>query len=175
MYVLIGGCSCGAVWSSVTRNRSTYVIDWEKNLTLSGWSWLGMWTKKKCSLQLLTKSWPYEHAAAKTVLWFPGLLIWVKRQLVYVGSPLSLHVFSKISVSSVAQSCPTLQPHGLQHARLSCPSNSRSLLKLKSFLSVMPFNHLIPCCPLLLLPSIFPNITVFFQWICSSHQVDKVL
>ena len=26
------------------------------------------------------------------------------------------------SVSSVAQSCPTLQPHGLQHARLPCPS-----------------------------------------------------
>ena len=26
------------------------------------------------------------------------------------------------SVSSVAQSCPTLQPHGLQHARLCCPS-----------------------------------------------------
>ena len=27
--------------------------------------------------------------------------------------------------------------------------------------SVMPFNHLILCCPLLLLPSIFPNISVF--------------
>ena len=25
-------------------------------------------------------------------------------------------------ISSVAQSCPTLQPHGLQHARLPCPS-----------------------------------------------------
>ena len=28
----------------------------------------------------------------------------------------------KLSVSSVAQLCPTLQPHGLQHARLPCPS-----------------------------------------------------
>ena len=27
--------------------------------------------------------------------------------------------------------------------------------------SVMPFNHLILCCPLLLLPSIFPSIRVF--------------
>ena len=40
-------------------------------------------------------------------------------------------------------------------------TNSRSLLKLMSMESVMPFNHLILCCPLLLLPSIFPNIRVF--------------
>ena len=33
---------------------------------------------------------------------------------------------------------------------------SRSLLKLMSIESVMPFNHLILCHPLLLLPSIFP-------------------
>ena len=38
---------------------------------------------------------------------------------------------------------------------------SQSLLKLMSFESVMPSNHLILCCPLLLLPSIFPNIRVF--------------
>ena len=38
---------------------------------------------------------------------------------------------------------------------------SRSLLKLMSFESVMPSNHLILCCPLLLLPSIFPSIGVF--------------
>ena len=36
-----------------------------------------------------------------------------------------------------------------------------SLLKLMSFESVMPSNHLILCHPLLLLPSIFPNIRVF--------------
>ena len=40
-------------------------------------------------------------------------------------------------------------------------TNSRSLLKLKSIESVMPSNHLILCCPLLLLPSIFPSIGVF--------------
>ena len=40
-------------------------------------------------------------------------------------------------------------------------TNSRSLLKLMSIESVMPFNHLILCCPLLLLPSIFPSIEVF--------------
>ena len=38
---------------------------------------------------------------------------------------------------------------------------SRSLLKLLSIESVMPSNHLILCCPLLLLPSIFPRIRIF--------------
>ena len=40
-------------------------------------------------------------------------------------------------------------------------TNSQSLLKLTSIESVMPFNHLILCHPLLLLPSIFPSIRVF--------------
>ena len=40
-------------------------------------------------------------------------------------------------------------------------TNSRSLLKLMSIESVMTTNPLILCCPLLLLPSIFPNIRVF--------------
>ena len=38
---------------------------------------------------------------------------------------------------------------------------SQSLLKLMSIESVMLPNHLILCCPLLLLPSIFPSIRVF--------------
>ena len=40
-------------------------------------------------------------------------------------------------------------------------TNSRSLLKLMSIELVMPSNHLILCCPLLLLPSFFPSISVF--------------
>ena len=40
-------------------------------------------------------------------------------------------------------------------------TNSWSLLKLMSIESVMPSNHLILCCPLLLLPSISPSIRVF--------------
>ena len=38
---------------------------------------------------------------------------------------------------------------------------SQSLLRLMSIELVMASNHLILCCPLLLLPSIFPSITVF--------------
>ena len=40
-------------------------------------------------------------------------------------------------------------------------TNSRSLPKPISIVSVMPSNHLILCCPLLLRPSIFPGIRVF--------------
>ena len=67
-----------------------------------------------------------------------------------------------IQFSSVAQSCPTLRPHELQHGRPPCPtpspgvhSNSHSLSQL------MPSSHLILCRPLLLLPPIPPNIRVF--------------
>ena len=40
-------------------------------------------------------------------------------------------------------------------------NNSQSLLKLTTIKSMIPSNHLILCRPLLLLPSIFPNIRVF--------------
>ena len=40
-------------------------------------------------------------------------------------------------------------------------TNAQSLPKLMSIESVMPYNHLILCRPLLLLPSIFPSIWVF--------------
>ena len=51
---------------------------------------------------------------------------------------------------------------------------SQSLLKLMSMESVMPSNHLILCGPLLLLPSIFPNIRIFSN-VSSLIQVAKVL
>ena len=63
---------------------------------------------------------------------------------------------------SVAQLClifVTPWPAALQ-ASLSI-TNSWSLLKLTSIKSVMPSNHLILCCPLLLLPSVFPSMGVF--------------
>ena len=57
----------------------------------------------------------------------------------------------------------SLQPHGLQHIRLPCPPLSPGVCSLMSIESVMPSNHLILCCPFLLLPSIFPNIRVFYN------------
>ena len=54
----------------------------------------------------------------------------------------------------------SLRPHGLQHVLLPCPASQRSLLRLMSIESVMPSNHLILCCPLFLLPLLFPSIRV---------------
>ena len=52
--------------------------------------------------------------------------------------------------------------HGLQDGQASLSiTNSQSLFKLMSIESVMPSNRLILCRPLLLPPSIFPNIRVF--------------
>ena len=63
---------------------------------------------------------------------------------------------------SVVQSCPTLcSPMDRSTPGLPSITNSWSPPKLMSIESVMPSNHLIPCCPLLLLPSIFPSIRVF--------------
>ena len=39
--------------------------------------------------------------------------------------------------------------------------NSWSLLKLMSIELMTPSNHLTPCCPLLLLPSVFPSKRIF--------------
>ena len=46
----------------------------------------------------------------------------------------------------------------------------QSLLKFMSIESVVPFNHLIFCHPLLLLPSIFPSIRVFPSELALLHQ-----
>ena len=66
--------------------------------------------------------------------------------------------------SSVQFSCSVMSDSvtpwtAAHHTSLSI-TNSRSLLKLMSIELVMPSNHLILCCPLLL-PLIFPRIRVF--------------
>ena len=56
----------------------------------------------------------------------------------------------------------SLQPHGLQHTRLPCPSPTLGAYSDSlSIKSVMPSNHLNLCHPLLLPLSIFPSIRVF--------------
>ena len=74
-------------------------------------------------------------------------------------SPINIYQFS--SVQSL--SCVQLFVIPWTAARLASLSitNSQSLIKLMSIASVMPSNHLILCCPLLLLPSIFPSIRMF--------------
>ena len=77
-------------------------------------------------------------------------LMWNKATLVQLSSVQSL---SRVRLFAT----PWITAH---QASLSI-TNFRSLLKLMSIESVMPSNHLILCCPLLLQPSIFPSIRVF--------------
>ena len=63
---------------------------------------------------------------------------------------------------SVARLCPTLcDPMDYSMPASLSITNFWNLLKCTSIESVMPSNHLILCCPLLFLPSIFPSIRVF--------------
>ena len=58
----------------------------------------------------------------------------------------------------------SLQSHGLQHTRLSCPSTTPWACSSSCPLSpLMPSSHLILCHPIFLLPSIFPSIRVFSE------------
>ena len=50
---------------------------------------------------------------------------------------------------------------------------SQSLLKFKSIELVMLSNHFILCCPLLLLPSVFPSIRVFSKELTVHHRWPK--
>ena len=76
------------------------------------------------------------------------------------------------SCCSVAHSCSTLcDPKNCNTPGLPVLTISQSLLKPMSIESVMPSNHLILCCPLLLLPSIFPSIRVFSNE--SAQQYEK--
>ena len=71
----------------------------------------------------------------------------------------SMHQFSSVQLLSRVQLFVT--PWTAAHQASLATTNSWSLLKLMSIESVMPYNHLILCCPLLHPPSIFPSIRVF--------------
>ena len=84
-----------------------------------------------------------------------------------VGGFRFLHTLSSICyLLSFSQSVMSysLRPYG-RRTSLSFMI-SRSLLKLMSIESVMPSNHLIPCRPFLLMPSILPSISLF-EWVDS--------
>ena len=76
-----------------------------------------------------------------------------------------------LNEESAAQNCQSVQslsrvrlfgtPWTAAHQASLSITNSQTLLKLMFIELVMPSNHLIPCLPLLLLPSIFPSNRVF--------------
>ena len=72
----------------------------------------------------------------------------------------SMDTFSSIQFSCSVMS-DSLQPHRLQHARLSCLSPTPGTCSNSCSESVMPSKHFIFHHPLLLLHLIFPSIRVF--------------
>ena len=130
-------------------------------------------TKCRCRLPGSTSS---DHEEAATHLWGncseeveqKPVYIWFLarkyiQQSILLGMRLLLNTkneyFSSVQSLSHVWLCVTPRTAACQ-ASLSI-TNSRSLLKLMSIESVMPSNHLILCCPLLLQPSIFLIIRVF--------------
>ena len=109
---------------------------------------------QRMALILLLKS------PAHKMLSFP----WRKKQsLEFKSGRKSLNPFSMPGTVVVQLSCVRLfvTPWTAAHQASLSFTISWNLLKIMSIESVMSSNHLILCCPLLLLPSIFPNIRVF--------------
>ena len=72
-----------------------------------------------------------------------------------------IHIIAWYWCCSVAKSSDSVIPWNAACQALLSFTISQSLLKFKSIESMMLSKHLILCCPLLLLPSIFPNIRMF--------------
>ena len=79
----------------------------------------------------------------------------------YVTSPIVLSHLLLLFVQSLSPEQLSVIPWTAACQAVLSFTISWSLVKLKSTESVMLLNHLILCCPLLLLPSIFPSIRVF--------------
>ena len=79
------------------------------------------------------------------------------------------------SVHSVVSD--SLRPHERQHTRPPCVSPTPGVHPNPCPLSQWCHPSVSSCCPLLLLPSIFPSIrgSFFFKWVSSLHEVAKVL
>ena len=85
-----------------------------------------------------------------------------KTSPVHLSTWIFFNVGTDFQFSSAAQSCPTLR-NPMDHSTPGLPVHHQLPESTQAHLheSVMPFNHLILCCPLLLLPTIFPSIRVF--------------
>ena len=87
-------------------------------------------------------------------------------------SPVLFISFPALLLFSCSVLSDSLRSHELQHTRLPCSSPSPGVCSLIYIEPVMPSNHLILSCPLLL-PSIFPSIRVFSsEWIFISGELQ---
>ena len=118
----------------------------------------------------ITASWIFNYVFAKPYIANPSKSLLLFKIITFL-------VFPQQQFVTVVQSLSRVQLFAtpwtaVQQASLSI-TISLSLLKLMCIKSVMPSNHFILCCPLLLLPSIFSQHQGLFQWVSSLHQVSS--
>ena len=150
-------------WS--TRKTIKWRLSTKLNILISGSSeWFGLEIKNQGILSL----WKYTTLGVQSqkcrlaVIIYGTILIFMADMS---SNSLSIsHISGQLSMSKLSFSSVQLLSRvrlfetpwtAARQASLSI-TNSWSLLKLMSTESVIPSNHLILCCPLLLLPSIFP-------------------
>ena len=162
----------GAWWAIVHRvaKSQTRLSDFH-SLTHS-WSTERIWpvhwpdsaltkTKRKILMDI--------QSQLKCYLWESSVCMICAKILPFVSKSdtrwyLSIYKFS--SVQSLSRVWLFATPWTAAHQASLSITNSRNPPKPISIVSVMPSNHLILCCPLLLLPSIFPSIRVFSsEWV----------
>ena len=121
-------------------------LEWVVISFSNAWKWK-VKVKSLSRVQLFATPWTAAYQAPSSM----GF----SRQEYWSGLPLP-------SLCSVTKSVQLfVSPWTATHQASLSFTISWSLLKLMSIELVMPSNHLIPCCPLLLLPSLFPSIRVF--------------
>ena len=141
-----------------------------------GWQWLPLSIEGHAlgqfffvSVGLFGLQWPFPYSSPVLEIvrgphncftgYNAGLLLSLK--LVHVA--VTQHFISVSSVQSLSTVRLFTTLWTAAHQASLSITNSWSLLKLMSIESVMPFNHLILCHPLLPLPSIFLSNRVFFK------------
>ena len=111
-----------------------------------------------------TPSGPFVTADEPTLTHYyhPNFLVYIRDHswchMLYSSS--SVQLLSRVQLFAFNRVWLFATPWTAAHQASLSITNSQSLPKLMSIESVMPSNHLILCCPLLL-PSIFPSISVF--------------
>ena len=106
------------------------------------------------------------------ILFMPPLFLFTNTRVHYRYT-INMNWTKKDTCCSVTKSCLTLWPGTAAHQASLSFTISGSLLQLMSIESVMPSNHLILCCPLLNLPSIFPSIRVFSNELALCIRLPK--
>ena len=132
-------------------NQSTYTVLCTFSSVSVGWKFIHCF----CKHWLITFQWQSQASGNNKMIKIYSL----SKRTSQSRCPFR-YKFSSVQFSLSVVSDSTTPCTAAHQASMSI-TNSRSPPKPMSIVSVMPSNHLILCCPLLLLPSILPSIRVF--------------